>query len=646
MGSPFITVQYNTTRGIDQSRQRHLVNPAFAWKLLNMRARRGRLEQTPLLVEQVSSVAAVNGEATPVNVKHVRRVSWVSNAPGMNPTYMMLSTNTCRLYDITGTGTSIYIPCVAQTAKPNNATLTGECLLYGHNSTDFATDGDTIDVNIHTDGSHFRWRRNGGAWSADLVIAAEVTIGANGLKVSFQGQGATTDYTNFTVGDTWTWTRQAALPASTSGVFQAYDVVQSEAYSGDLYLAQQRTIMRLRLKALVATAQGFITTVGYTKVYGNHVTVFQNHLFVAQYAAGAVTSCADSYDPTVTPYTIAWSHLNNPDQFFSTLINEADQFTIPELPYADVQGVGITSMEAWRDLLYVFTPDSISTVQYIGLPNVMTVRTLNTHVGCISYGGVIRTPKGLYFVGRDNFYVIRDYEPVVIGDSIRQLFLADVSANGGLTNLVELLNASYNSFTGDVTWSYRGTLADTGKTQQREYVYNEITDDWHIRNVPLYTCTSAQITPQEARLYGTSGKIYIDRSGTGTPVYDLVVIGSNYSAYTSPTVETPFMPTEDAFHMKEQSGLYVDAAYSANGSGVEVSTMESDIIGDASTAYAVCAETWTPSLVNDRLSLPRSAYRQIALKFRFLATGSSYVTNAIFNGFQMFFQGPERKVEK
>jgi hypothetical protein len=640
------------TRGADQSLQRHLVQPDSAWYLLNMRPRFGRLEQTPWL-ELLVTLGAVNGETATFSIDLIRRVAFLNSFGQRIRQYMVVSIYTARLLNPT-TLVSTYIPCVAQTAKPNNATLTGECLLYGHNTGDFNVDTDKIDVQINTSGSLFRWRRNAAPWSADIAIGPSVAIGGNGLYVSFQGQGATTDYTNFTVGDMWTWTRTAALPFSGSVSVLAVNplVAASDTYANDVYFCMNRVIMRARNNPV--NGQTFVTTVGYTRTYGNRCIVFNNHLFVAQYCTGAVTNVNDAFDTSSTPFILAWSHLNNPDQFFATQLNEADQYYLYNQPHADFQGYGITNMVVWRNLLFVFLADAISTVQYVGLPNVMLVQSTNSQVGSISPDGVVKTPNAIYFMGRTDFYRIRDYEPEAFGSKIRTEVFDNLYSNGGvLSTLASLVSATYNAGAKEVIWTYQYNNATLSTSNARQVVYCELTDDWYFRNVPSLETTNLDVSltapsmkfdSDQVMLYGSDrSKIYIEQeaSSTGTPITDAAG-----ATYTVPQIDTPYMPQSDGFHVKQGSSLHIDAAYGGNGTGIQVGIIPVALIGDGETAPTTLGQTWTKTLTDTRLTLPRKAYRHIAYRFKFVATAGSYVRNAVFNFYQEFVQYQQNNVEK
>jgi len=634
MPSTYQTVVRVPERGFNQSKQQHLIEPSSCWDLLNLHQVNGRLEQTPWLYN-FQSLTKLTGETTDTPTRLLRLVT---NTAGTLK-YLAINETNPRYIDVANYATQTLIPVVLQTAKPANATLTGECLLYGINATDFAASGDTIDVNIVT-GTTFRWRRNGGAWSASLTIQQDTAIGANGLHVSFQGQGDVTDFTGFTAGDTWTWTR-TTMPSPTSPASTQYFSYSSDMFGTDVYVGGVgRNIMRVR--------NDFMTSVGYSRVYGKHVAVFFGHLFVSQYAQ-AQTSISDPYVATSTPFTLGWSHLNNPDQFYSTLINEADAKVLPQQQFSDLASLGITGLAPWRSLLFIFMSDAIWNFQYVGLPNVFQATALNSNIGSIFQSGVVRTPQAIYFIGRNDFYKIEDFEPVPIGVKVRNKFYSEIC---------EITDANfqrtfgfYNTLSKEIVWTYWVKIS-AGNYQVRQVVYNEQTDDWHFRNMPCaystYSdpwCGAPLYNTYGLAVYGYTQKLYAEQAAGVTSGALEDTYSSGAKAFTQPYFTTPYMNYGDYFHIKQSSSMYIDAAWAAGGY-ITVSRDAKNYIGNAVTNYVAVGQNWTQTLTDQRLSLPRDPYRSIAYKFTFATADGTPVYGANFNLYQEFFLGPNQQIEK
>lgn len=636
MASTHQTVVRVTSRGFSQFNQRHLVEPDHYWNGLNLRQNNGRLEQTPL-VGQFAQMDLLLGEAA-ASQQHLINMAY--NASG-DLKYVIVNETNARFASVTNMSGQTLIPVILQTAKPANNTLTGECLLYGFNSTDFSAQGDNIDVEIVT-ASTFRWRRNGGSWSSSLPIQGETAIGGNGLYVAFQAQGALTDYSNYTPGNKWTWA-YASLPNTALVPSTAKFSYSSDTYGRDLYIGGvARNIMRLR--------NGFLTSVGYSRVYGMHVAVFFGHLFVSQFAQ-AGTTISDPYDAKTTPFVVGWSHLNNPDQFYNTLINEADQKALPQQQFSELSALGITGMAPWRSLLYVFLADAVWTFQYTGLPNVFQISQLNSNIGSIFRSGVVRTPQALYFIGRNDFYKISEFEPEAIGRKVRNKFFSDILAPTDA--LFQQTFGFYNPIAKEVVWTYY-TTPDYGTTAQcRQVVYNEQTDDWYFRNMPSAQtdvgnplCAAPLFDSVGQAVYGGVDRVAYDQKfGQSSFTYFDTLNSDLELAHTKPFFETPFFNYGDYFHIKQSDSLFIDAAYTS-GLGLNVYSAVKPIIGDGNTTMVQLAQNWVPSLADQRLSLPRQAYRSVAYKFEFEPVPDSPVIGAVFNLFQEFFLGANLQVEK
>ena len=638
MASSFQPHTRKFTKGFDQSTQRHLIDEAASWDLLNMRPVQGRLEQTPWLYE----VSVIPTNPSPGAIKLLKTLTDIVGSS----TYLVVDTKYARQW-IASSDTWSKFPVTIQTVKPNDSTVRGECLLYGISTSDFAADGDTIEVNIHTDGSHFRWRKNAGAYSSDLVIGPAVVLSGS-LTVSFQGAGAVDDYNNYTVGNTWTWKRQDLLtnvdPSGSTGNLS----YSNDSYLTDVYVGGvDRRIMRLR--------NGVFSQVGYSGVYGMHVALFYDHLFVSQYASGVYDAAGekDGFAASTTPWTLGWSHLDNPDQFFATIINEADQKTLSH-GNIGTNNAGITGLAVWRGLLYVFMTDTIHTFQYVGLPRVVQETPLNSNIGSVFKSGVIRTPTGIYFIGRDDFYLIKEFEPEAIGQRVRNKFFSEIVTTNSLYGNTF---GFYNSNTKEVVWTYcvKVNTGFVGDFQQRQVVYSEITDEWYFRNVPC-AFSGYSILQSAVPMYGTERALYGYAGSLAADIVDGATTGAikdtnDFTTGATPAFTVPFNETGiadigDPFHVKESSGLLVDAAWDA-GASLKVYQSTQNLIAKGTMPMTALAQVWTPTTAEVRLSLPRSAYRQVAYRHEFIGTDSENPPyGGVLNLTQEFVRGPQTQVEK
>lgn len=589
--------------GVDRNAEPHASSPDAFYDLNNLRPAVGALKQTAPVVSKVALTTLAS--ETDSTVRHISLAR--TNAAALR--YLVLNEQTARYIVPTATGTQTLIPAIVQTKVPNNTTITGQVLLYGHNATDFATSGDYIEVTIAT-GTTFNWTRNGSGGASGVTIASTVALGANGLTLAFQ----TT--TGFTASDVWRWTRAETVPYSSSIASTKNFAYSSSSYLTDVYLGGiGRNVMRVR--------DGFITSVGYKRIYGKHVAIFQNHLVVTHFAEGvyhAVNGVSDPYAAATTPFVVGWSDLNNPDNFFYTSTNEADTYNMPYNKSSEYVNYGITAQGLLGSTLWLYTADGISSMDYLGLPNVMQILPKHT-VGCIYPNGLIITEAGHYFIGRNNFYFFDGLRPRAIGDAIFDKFFADVVPLDPTSDNSESVIGFYDIYKQEVSWIY---WTSTG--QGRQIIYSEKFNRWTFRNLPYETANKArcigQVYGSSSRLlYGGVQKINFDYDSTESTSNILLDDLANTS-YTQPFAETNDLFYRDLFFKKEPDGFCLDAGWSSGVTGLEVSYSIRNFISTA-VSFTALSGLWTPTIEQGRLSFPRTSGR--VFRFRFKFSGSKPV---------------------
>jgi hypothetical protein len=607
MGSTYSPVPYYFVGGVDQSVQRHQVPQGSFWFVQNFRPVKGRLEQTPYLTADFT-LSALNGNPiTPVRLLRLAR------DVGGNLRYFILDEKQARFVDPSNTTIQVGLPCIVQTAIPNlDDNVHQQCLLWGFNVADFAATNDTITVEI-VDATHFKWRKNTGAWSASILIEPEVLLTINGLRVGFQ------EADGYTAGHQWSWTRTVNHPY-TGAASSTFNFQPSLAmYNTDLYIGGlERNIMRVR--------ESFITSVGYVRAYGKYVVVYANHLMIGQYSEGihsGALGVVDGYDRLVTPFTLAWSHLENPDQLFSTTINEADRYTIPAQAASDLSHLGITGMELWNNYVFTFLADAIYVTSYVGLPTVMKTDPLITTVGSIFQNGVVKTTRGLYFIGRSNMYYLNGATPEPFGDQIRDRFWSEI---------VPIDDPNFQRTFGyhdadrmEVIWVYY-TLQN-GWYQQKCLVYSEQTRKWYFRNLPSaqtdtacgnITAIAPRYHTRDMLVYGTSAGLIAKDTYSYTDVLfkDTRTTGGA-ADYTTPYVETAWTAYGDPFNMKELGAQNIDAGNLGQIQSLvlAVQYQTADTLGNGVPDYVYAATPWRDGLANIWLTNKPISFRWVTYKF-------------------------------
>lgn len=487
---------------------------------------------------------------------------------------------------------------VLQVAVPNTTDIHGQALLYGINSVDFTAFDDTIDVEIESSGTTFQWRRNGGSWTTGVAIGPEVALGANGLKVSFLD---TTGYTN---ADRWTWKR-TDFPYDSSEPTCLERVPYLSTYSTDIYVSGvSRNVLRIR--------NNFLTSVGYKRVYGNKAVIFQNHLVVTQFAEGVYDvsdGVVDPFDSAMTPFIVGWSDLNNPDNFWSTDINEADQYPIPATDFPDTRSNGINDCGELGDVLYLYLPDAIYEMRYVGLPLVMQiVKSRFPKIGSRFKNGLVVSPKGHYFIGRNDFYFFDGVSaPRSIGEPVRKKFFSEVVGDGATRR--DWLFGYYDIGKEEVVWTYFVSRIG-GYYQCRQVIYMERDGLWFFRNVPTIRCQGRLYGFDDRCVYGAYNALYQDRDPDSSyvlgPIEDQVADGGAES-FTEPYVVSQVTKYGQSRTVKEGDGQYIDAKL-GSADNIEYAYRTGTFVEDVLNGSFVAGRfTWTPATHDGILTNPKVA---------------------------------------
>lgn len=627
----------NLFKGTNQSFGRHLLQDGEAWNLLNFRPDRGKLRVTPPLVESFA-LQLLTSEVTVTQIKLLKLVRNLNNLLR----YVIINEKNARYVDPEDTSIQVRIPNVRQSRKPNDATITGECLLYGFNVTDFAATNDTIEVETDS-ATTFRWRRNADAWTSGVTIGPEVALGINGLKVSFQ-----TDE-GFPIGSNWLWTQHLNVPYTGADLSTFNFPYQTDVFNKDVYVSGiERNVMRIR--------DDFLTSVGYTRVYGKYVTVFQNKLFVGQYAAGVhdpIIGIKDGYDAANTPFVVGWSHRDNPDQFFSSDINEADEFQFPQQAASDWSNFGITGMGELNDRIFVYLPTSIKVGVDVGLPTVMQWNTAHPSIGNLFPAGLVKSSLGHFFISKDDVYHFNGIEIKSVGQKVIEKFNIEIAP---ITDIrYSMTRGDYDADRAEVIFTYWMKIS-TGVYQARQMIYQEKTGEWYFRNLPSASSTATDIYCQTRlvsnhgkQIYGGLGVVYKDWTTEVAATYPRDDITTGVALYTNPLVETGIRDFGWRHSTKEISSMLVD--YDSNHFNIHRLRIHF-AAGHTITKLGAYEEIgiYEPDLygqIGKWFTFPKKSFRVAAFKF-FISNGDGEVPvrDGLFYGYEEYIYGISEGTEK
>lgn len=494
------------------------------------------------------------------------------------------------------------LPIVLQTQHPTTAGATGYCLLYNLTSADFTGASTSFTVEI-VDSTNFRWRKDAGSWSSSIPIATTVDIGV-ALKVAFLATSG------FTASDTWVWTAGALPYTGITEPTTANSSIRLSGYGLDVYIAPvSRNILRLR--------NGFVSSVGYKRVFGKYATFFAEHLVIAQFTESVYDSgVEDPYDEAVTPFTLGWSHLNNPDEFYASDINEAGTYLVPSVDFPDTRDNGITGLGEIGDLCYVYLPDSIYRMRYVGLPSVFQVEKAFAKIGNRHHNALVVTPRGHYFIGQTDFYRFDGTVPQSIGEPIREKFFEEFET--GTVAYQELLFGYYDVGKDEVVWTYYISIGV--EYQCRQVVYQERDNQWYFRNVPAIRCQGRLYGDYKRCVYGAYNSILKDMDpdagdNMADTLPDKTVEGGN-DTYTEPYVISHATKYGTPRMVKETDGQYIDAAL-GTATNIEYSIARSNFVANLPSSETAVTQVWTPSKVDGILGFQKISAKTVRHKLVF-----------------------------
>ena len=500
-------------RGFDRTLAPHLTEPRNYYDLENLQPWEGVLRQYPLLVKKFELTIPKN------TIRLIRPIKIDGELK-----YLVVGSLNKTLVDLDFSA-EVEIPSIVQISTTPQEADFDFCLLFNIDRlavTNFFSEPEDFLEVIFT-GTELDIRRKQGSY-AIVPIDYELRIPGTNTKLAFL------DYENIPPGTKWCWKRQQVPDVADYETAQLHTAI----YQDDLYFSHtDDRVMRYR--------DGYVSSVGYAPIYGRHLEVFYNHLFVGKLPG--------------QPYRIEWSDLNNPDQFHPQFMNEADGFTLSNENFADSTVRGCTGLGVLGNKLFIFTSNLIYGCEYVGLPTVMQIQPVAQNIGCAFDGGLVKGKRGLYFLSRDQFYYTDGTSFEEIGFPVREKFFGElIRADDEAHNR---LFGYYNSFYGEVCWAHY--YQRNGVRQQRLVVYNEKTNSWTWRTLPsvwsketseVIHCQTAVFDESFTNLYGNEHFILKEHQTEEFQglhsVLEHIIIGSTVDIVEDMTF---IIPKGETFHI-------------------------------------------------------------------------------------------------
>lgn len=575
-----VTVDHPLNGGQDNSNADFRGTEGSFNQLLNFRPERGKLVQTSRIgyVEELTDFDALGSED-------------VLMMEQLQDKYIVLTRNTAHAWSEAALDDPI--PYIEQNMTVTAVGEEKNMLLYSLNATDFVLEGDAFEVQVVTAGSDvltpatIKWRKNttlggSGTWSSATNLVNGMTIGS-GLKLAVR-----ITY-GWTALDTFEW-EYKPWPIDVNKYHHPRVTYRDDVYIG----GPSNKIMRYRE---TVADEPFITQVGYRPVYGKYPKIFSNHLVIGQFTQGSGATLDDSSSNRAVRFTVGWSDLDDPDNFFSTDINEADTYVLPYAGGADLAWLGMTGMEQYGEYLYIYTPTQIFVMMYLGLPLVMRIVNVTDMVGNIAQNGLVSTPYGHFFIGRNDFFFFNPTEglPQAIGAPIRDAFFEDTYMSIGAWNT--RCFGYYDVDRKEVVWTY----LTRGGVNTRQVVYKIEERLWFFREIPTIFCSAPTFTNESPqRYYGFSNaEVHADDMTGAT--YDTHTEELATTAFAVPTVIKHQTVYGDPTINKVLQNVFLDASWHTC-SGLKLETSVVDF-ANATPSYVAADAVWTSSKAEKRLTV-------------------------------------------
>jgi hypothetical protein len=497
---------------------------------------------------------------------------------------------------------STQLQVIRQTSVPAGETVNTGCLLVVNDYAALAiTLGNTFEVRIQTDATHFGWRKNGGAWSADIPITTTgVSVDSGNATVYFLASSGF----DFTTPATWVWTRTDYL-SETTGV--------TLAYNWDYTVSGSRIYFVDAKGRVLVYDNGGVRSVGYRPVYGTHLTIFDDHLYVGSYNTSGSTTRTD---------VVANSDKTDLDNFIPTDVNEADTYTLRPNELLDNTQIsaGVYGLSVINGLLYCYTSTRIWYTPALGLPNVNNWKEYRSVALWTRFYRPISTPAGDYFVTLGGICFFNGGEITIIDSDVSYYRAVDIlnSQWGGYDSLRREVYFFVNDFFG-------GAVA---------LVFQEESRTW-FRRTALFTSgeppKSMCIISTALAVTKALGYAVEDTLGNGNVVLDTTPPSIEFNDVLSDTLSVVGGINE--VHMDNYYPTASGGAYGVTGIKLQVATRE---YANAPVVFVDCLPTWTSSTTTGQIST-RASGRIIRFKLVPTLTSTKACFGWIFNGLVLHY---------
>lgn len=198
--------------------------------------------------------------------------------------------------------------------------------------------------------------------------------------------------------------------------------------------------------------------------------------------------------------------------------NAGDPFTWTATDFVDItpgDGEQITAIVPFRDVVIVFKETKFAvfystSIDATGAP-IFNYRMVDAGVGCVGPFAFCADATGVYFMDRKGVYRTTGSDPAPVSAALQPLWFGDVpeAYSGSALATQYLSNTVLESFQGRV---HCAVTTGASTTNDRLLVFDPITNDWIVWNVPAASMASFRVSNDEELMFGyASGLTHVGR---------------------------------------------------------------------------------------------------------------------------------------
>lgn len=171
------------------------------------------------------------------------------------------------------------------------------------------------------------------------------------------------------------------------------------------------------------------------------------------------------------PRRVAWCDFEDIGIWTPSSTNQAGDITL------DAEGslrCGVT----FSDMNVLLTDDELFVARYVGPPYIFNFEKVSSGCGVISNNAAVTTPAGVFWMGKNNFYVFNGASVSSIPCQVRDSVFNDFAPENLIYDPKKLIWALHNASYNEVWWFYARNNAQDGYDLGSYVIYNYAEGTW------------------------------------------------------------------------------------------------------------------------------------------------------------------------